>query len=375
VDRRSTRRLALLVFVVAIVALGGAALLGLRRSRAEAHDREARAEAAGRGPKITVARASAPSPERTVTLPADVRAFWQTTLVAKVGGYVRELRVDKGAPVRAGQVLVRIASPETDQQVAQAQANLEVRRRLARRVRRLAPSGVVSAQELDQAEADLAVAEAEVRRLRAFQQYEVLRAPFDGVVTARYVDPGALLTAASQPVLEIATPDRVRVLVNVGQDVAPFVRLGDEAVVTIDQLPGLAVRARVERTSGALDPRSRSMLVEAWPDAGQQSLVPGTFVHVALRVRVPPLPSVPAEALVQRGDRLQVALVREGKLHFVDVEPGPNDGRAIQIRAGIAPGDPVALSPPSDLGEGAPVQAVSKESQERAARAPPARQP
>jgi hypothetical protein len=165
----------------------------------------------------------------------------------------------------------------------------------------------------------------------------------------------------------------VRVLVNVGQDVAPFVQLGDEAVVRMDQLPGVEVRAEVRRTAGALEMRSRSMLVEAWPVEGAPTLVPGSFVHVALRVRVPALPAVPAEALVQRGARLQVATVRDGRLRFVDVEPGTNDGRVVQIRSGVAAGEIVVLSPPSDLDDGAPVQAVPRQApQQREARSMPA---
>jgi len=373
VERRRRRMLVLVVAAAAIVALAGATLMGARRSRVESRQRHALTEAADRGPKVAVARASDPSPERTITLPGDVRAYWQTTLLAKVNGYVKELTVDRGARVRKGQLLVRLESPETDQLVAAARSTLEVRRRLAVRARRLAPDGVVSAQELDQAETDHATANADLLRLRALQEYEIMRAPFDGIVTGRFVDPGALVSGAGQPVLEISTPDRVRVLVNVGQDAAPFVRLGDEATVTIDQLPGVEVRARVRRTTGALDSRSRTMLVEAWPEDASSALIPGTFVHVALRLQVPPLPSVPSEAIVQRGGRLQVATVRDGKLRFVDIEPGTNDGRTIQIRSGVSPGEVVALSPPSDLADGAPIQAISREAQQRAARAPPAR--
>ncbi|HVI75612.1 MAG TPA: efflux RND transporter periplasmic adaptor subunit [Anaeromyxobacteraceae bacterium] len=371
---RSTRLLALVVAAVALISLGGAALMALGRSRAEGRERRARAEAADRGPKVTVVRVEEPPGVRTVVLPGDVRAFWQTTLYAKVNGYVQDLAVDRGAQVRTGQVLARIASPETDHQVAQARSTLRVRQQFAARVHALAPTHAVSAEDVDRADADLAVASAELRRLQALQEYEILRAPFDGVVTARYVDPGALLAGPGQPVLEVSSPGRVRVLVNVGQDVAPFVQLGDEARVRMDQLPGVEVRAEVRRTSGALDMRSRSMLVEAWPVEAAPALLPGSFVHVALRVRVPPLPAVPAEALVQRGARLQVATVRDGRLRFVDVEPGTNDGRVVQIRSGVTAGEVVALSPPSDLGEGAPIQAVPRgEGQpQRAARSLPA---
>jgi membrane fusion protein, multidrug efflux system len=376
------RRLTLVLVVVALVAVLGAALLALRRHRREEGERQARAQAAEKGPRVLVARVAAARGERAVTLPGDVRAFWQTTLYARVSGYVKDLAVDKGDRVKKNQVLARIESPETDHQVAQAQATLSVRQRTAARARTLAPKGIMTQQELDQATSDLGVAEAELRRLRSLQAYETVRAPFDGVVTARFVDPGALVnaTGTGQPVVEVSSPDRVRVLVYVGQDVAPFVRLGDAADVALDQLPGVKIAARVQRLADALDPRSRSMLVEAWPDDSPVRLVPGTFAHVTLHVKVPPLPTVPAEALVARGDKLAVARVENGRLRFVEVETGFNDGKVLQIRSGVAEGDVIALSPPSDLGDGAPVQPAEKEapaaapgSGARSARAAPAR--
>lgn len=365
--RRERWALGLVLAIALVAALVGVALLLASRHRREAGERDRLARAAERGPSVLVARAEKPSGVRTVTLPGDVRAFWQATLYAKVNGYVKEMRVDKGQAVRKGEVLARIASPETDQQVRAARATLDVRRRNAERAERLAPHGVVSRQELDQARADLGVAQADYRRVSALQEYQVLRAPFDGVVTARYVDPGALLTASSTgaPVVDVASPGRVRIFVYAGQDVAPFVKLGDAAQVTLDAAPGVQIAARVSRVADALDPRTRSMLVELWPDGEPPvRLVSGLFVHVALRVSVPPLPSIPSQALVARGEKLQVALVEGGKLHFVDVEPGVDDGRRIQVRRGLAGGEVVALSPPSDLGEGAPVEALTVEQQQ-----------
>ena len=387
-ERRLVRVVILLVTLLAIV---GVALLSLGRHRREAAQRDRLARAAQRGPTVLVASVERPKGERTVTLPGDVRAFWQATLYAKVNGYVSEIHVDKGQTVKKDQVLARIDSPETDQQVSAARAALNVRRTNAARAERLAPNGVVSRQELDQARSDLGVAQADYRRVMALQEYEVIRAPFDGVVTARYVDPGALLTTTSTgtPVVDVASPGRVRIFVYVGQDVAPFVKLGDRGKVTLDAVPGLEIAARVSRVADALDPRSRSMLVELWPEGEPPlRLVPGLFVHVALQVAVPPLPAVPSQALIARGEKLQVALVAGGKLHFVDVEPGVDDGRRIQIRRGLSGGELVALSPPSDLGEGAPVEPLTPEQQReqqrreearpgggnaRAARAPPAR--
>jgi RND family efflux transporter MFP subunit len=359
---RGRRLLTFVIVAAVLLSVAGAVLLALGRHQRETSERAQLARAADAGPEVRVARVQAGSGEREVVLPADVRAFWQTTLYAKVTGYVQDLHVDKGDRVRKGDVVARISSPETDQQVRQARATFANRRRIAWRVRSLGGSGAVSREELDQANADLAVAEAELRRVLALQEYEVLRAPFDGVVTARYVDPGALLSGsgAGQPVVDLADPTRTRVQLYVGQDVAPFVQLGDPGVITVDQHPDLRVGATVRRVADALDTRTRSMLVELWPEEGAAvRLVPGMFVHAALRVQVPSLPWVPAEALVARGERLQVARVVDGRLHYADVEPGLNDGRTIQIRRGLEPGETVALSPPSDLGEGAPVRPVA----------------
>jgi RND family efflux transporter MFP subunit len=356
------RRLTLVIVAAVLLSVAAAALLALARHRRESTERARLAREADAGPEVRVTRVQTGSGEREVVLPADVRAFWQTTLYAKVTGYVQDLHVDKGDRVQEGDVVARISSPETDQQVRQARSTLALRRRLAQRVRPLAAKGYVSRQELDQANSDLAVAEAELRRVLALQEYEVLRAPFDGVVTARYVDPGALLSGSGsgQPVVDLADPRRTRVQVYVGQDLAPFVQAGDQGEITVDQHPDLRVAATVRRIADALDPRTRSMLVELWPDEDAAvRLVPGMFVHASLRVRVPSLPWVPAEALVARGDRLQVARIVDGRLHFADVEPGLNDGKTIQIRRGVEPGETVALSPPSDLGEGAPVKPVA----------------
>jgi RND family efflux transporter MFP subunit len=356
------RWLTRVVVAAVLLSVAGAVLLALGRHRREDAERARLAREADAGPEVRVARVQIGSGEREVVLPADVRAFWQTTLYAKVTGYLGELHVDKGDRVRKGDVIARISSPETDQQVRQARSTLANRRRIAERVRPLAANGAVSREEREQADTDLAVAEAELRRVLALQEYEILRAPFDGVVTARYVDPGALLSGSGtgSAVVDLADPTRTRVQVYVGQDLAPFVKLGDPGEITVDQHPELRIRATVRRVADALDSRTRTMLVELWPDEGVAfRLVPGMFVHASLRVRVPSLPWVPAEALVARGERLQVARVLDGRLHFADVEPGLNDGKTIQIRRGLEAGETVALSPPSDLGEGAPVRAIA----------------
>ncbi len=376
---RGARWLLLLLGGLVLAAVVGVVVLTVVRSHREAAQRASLAQAADRGPRVLVARVARPEGARTVTLPGDVRPYWQSTLYAKINGYVSAILVDKGDRVRRGQVLARISSPETDDQVRSAAATLALQERNEARVQKLAPTGYVSRADIDAAETNLHAAQAEYQRVRALQQYEVLRAPFDGLVTVRYVDPGALLSASSSgaPVIDLADPQRVLIYLYVGQDAAPFVRVGDRAEVTLDQQPGVRIPGRVVRLADAIDPRSRSMLVEVGiDDAPGVRLVPGLFVHVELHVATPPLPSVPSDALVSRGDQLQVAAVRGGRLHFLDVVPGETDGRQLQIREGLQAGEIVALSPPSDLGEGAPVQPVMQPAQGRPGpSAPPAGAP
>jgi len=373
-ERRSARRLFLVLVAAVVLVVVGVADLTFARQRRESSERAGLAQAADRGPRVLVAPAVRPVGSRVVTLPGDVRPYWQSTLYAKVNGYVSEILVDRGDRVRRGQVLARIASPETDDQVRSAAATLALKQRNYQRIEKLAPTGYVSRADIDQAESDLSSAEAEYQRLRALQKYETLRAPFDGLVTTRYVDPGALLTASSTgaPVVDLADPARVLVYIYVGQDVAPFVRVGDPGEVSLDQQPGVRVSARVVRVADAIDPRSRSMLVElSLGEAPGVRMVPGLFVHVDLQVAAPALPTVPSDALLSRGDHLQVATVREGRLHFVDVVPGDTDGRLLQIREGLKEGEMVALSPPSDLAEGAAIQPVTSPGQRTAQALPP----
>jgi RND family efflux transporter MFP subunit len=347
-----------------LLAVAGTAALVLARRHREETERDRLARAAERGPRVLVTQVERPSGARTLTLPGDLRAFAQATVYAKVNGYVSEVRVDKGDRVAKGQVLARISSPETDQQVRSAKATLAVAERNAARAQRLAPRGVVSQQELDQATAALRVARSDHRRALALQEYEIVRAPFGGVVTARYVDPGALLTAtvSGQPVVDVATEQQARIFVYVSQEMAPYVRLGDAAEVAPGEIGGATAPAHVRRVADAIDPRTRSMLTEVWLDGAPPfRVLPGMFVRVSLHVELPPLPAVPADALVSRGERLQVAVVRDGRLHFVDVRPGVDEGTVVEIREGLAGGEVIALSPPSDLGEGAPVQPVEKQ--------------
>jgi RND family efflux transporter MFP subunit len=364
------RHLARIIFVIGLllVVTSVLAVLGIVVGKRHAlrTEEQARSAEVDKGPVVMVARATLAPPTRSVVLTGDVRGYFQTTLYAKVSGYVRDVLVDKGDRVHTGQILGTVESPETDQALVAAQASAALRQKLARRAQELAPN-VVAEQDLETANSNFDVSKAGVLGAQALKQYEIIRAPFDGVVTARYVDPGALMPAATGgtqsalPFVDVGVLDTLRIDVYVSQDIASFVKPGDPVTLWQDQRPELRVPATVTRLAGALDPRTRTMLVEIQLDNREYGLLPGTFASVELHVDAPPRPTVPQEALIVRGGKNLVAKVVDGHAHLAEVEPGRTNGKTLEILRGVAAGDVVALDLPVDLSDGAAVQAQEKE--------------
>jgi RND family efflux transporter MFP subunit len=342
----------------------GVFLLHHRRVGREAQARSVQTRRQSQGPKVFVAPVVPTPPTRESTLPSEVRAFFQSTLYAKTAGYLTEIRVDKGDRVKAGEVLARVSSPETDRQVANARANFVNKARFYKREEDLVRQHLIAEQDLENARYAMDEARALLDQQLALQQYEVIRAPFDGTITGRYVDPGALIpaaadaTAGTQPVVDIADLRRLRIALFVGQDVAPFVTTDTAATIVQDERPDLKIEAQVTRVSGALDPRSRTMLCEVWLDNQKYGLQPGTFVRVTLHVHVPPLATIPSAGIFVRNGATLAAVVQENRVSFQRVEPGIDDGTHVQVKTGLRPGQVVALNVPADLAEGAPVQPV-----------------
>ena len=346
----------------------GALLLTVRRGAALAQESAERRRIVAEGPRVVVERVRVLPLSRLVALPGDVRGFQRATLYAKVSGFLREIRVDKGDLVKRGQLLGRVASPETDQLVAAAAADLVAKRLVAKRDRELLHRQLVSQQEVDLATASEKSAEASLRQAQALVAYEEIRAPFDGRITARYADPGSLLQAATGssagalPLVDLEEVDRIRIYVYLGQDDAPFARPGDSVEIVADDRPERPLSATVTRLAGSLDPRTRTMLCEVDLDNREIQLLPGSFVHVGLRLKGRVLPLVPNEALISRGDRILVAVIRDGHAHLVPIEPGEDDGRTTQVRSGLVGGEWVALDVATGLEDGEAVQPVTHES-------------
>jgi membrane fusion protein, multidrug efflux system len=364
--KKPLRALVFVLVAVVLLAVLGTGFIFLRKHRAVSKEKDRLAQQQGQGPKVLVAKVLLPKPERPVTLPGDVRAFVDVAVFPKVNGYLREVKVDKGDRVKEGDILATVESPETDQQVAAARSALRLKSVLAARARRLAPSGVISKSDLDNAVEGERSAQADYKRTRALQDYETVRAPYAGTITARNLDPGALVSATTA-LFQLTDPSRLRIATYVAQDIAQFVRPGDEAEITQDERPGVVVHAQVSRLADALDPRTRTMLAEIWLDNAKSEMSPGVFVHVTLHVKVPPLPAVPSNAILSRADKTLVAVVQEGdKIHLQPVTAGMDDGKVVQIREGLTPGQTVALDVPSELGEGAKVQPITPEQQKQA---------
>ena len=356
--------------VLVIAAAAGTLALFARERSAQARQSETLEKELAQGPLIQVARVEVAPADRVVSLPAEVRAERQATLYAKVSGYVKTVLVERGDRVRKGQELAVLESPELDEQVAAARAELTFRRQQLDRALRLAGSGRVSVQDREAAEEAVKVARAALARAEVQRGYQVLRAPFDATVTARFADPGALLPAATgstssaQPLLEVAQLDRLRVALHLGQDDAARVRVGDKVQIqTSPEQP--AFEAQISRISKSLDARTRTMLCEIDLPQPPQGLYPGAFVQTRLPLHGPARPMLPAEALIGAGGQLFVALVEDGKVHFQRVRLGVDDGARVEVLDGLRGGELVAINLSPDVADGSPVRIQQEARRER----------
>src|SRR5262252_1266392 len=352
--------------ILSVGVLGGTALfLAQGRRHAEAEEARARADEAAHGPFVEVAEARRAPPQRKLVLSGEVHAFRESTLFAKVSGYLKLVRVDKGDRVGDGEVLGVIEAPEVEEQIASKKADVAIKKLTDARYHGLATAGVVSQQELDQAKAQVNIATADLAALNALRGYQVIRAPFAGIITARYADPGALLQAATAsvsalPLVRIADIDRVRVFVYLAQVDALRVHEGDPAEVWSDANPQQHVQASVARFAKELDPRTRTMLTEIELDNREARFYPGVFVRVSLTLGDVPSVLVPADAVFFEAGQSKVALAQGGKARFVGIDVLETDGKNARLTPGaVDEGDKVILHPSDEVSDGAPVRVGS----------------
>jgi len=360
-----------------------------------------RAEAEDHGkdlPHMEVMKVGRSSIQSELKLPGTLQAVTEAPILARADGYLKKRSVDLGDKVRAGQSLAEIDAPELDQQIlqaeaaiAQAQASLEqaqasleqgksnrdLARVTAERWKTLAAQGVVSQQENDQNQAQLtsqnanvqalekaiaaqrsnvAAAQANLARLQDVQGYRIVKAPFDGVITVRNVDVGALVSTGSTRLYRIAQTGTLRTYVNAPQVNASGIHAGQAAQLTLSNFPGRRFTGTVARTANALDPTSRTMLVEVAVPNADGALFPGMYAEVDLSTtRANPPLLVPAQTLLVRSDGAQVAVVQpDGIVHLQKVAIGRDYGDRVEIVHGIAEGATI-LMVPGDTAEGAKI--------------------
>ena len=364
------------VLVVLALALGLAIYAGLHGRRgADAALKRATEVAAT--PTVAVVHPSASSPADELVLPGTARAFTDAAIYARASGYLKKWHVDIGAKVTRGQLLAEIETPELDQQLRQARADLEnaratmeMAKTTADRWQALFKRDAVSRQETDEKLSDyharkatVDASGANVKRLEDLQAFQKITAPFDGVITARNTDIGALIDAGAgqaRELFRLAAIDKLRVFVSVPQTYAQAARPGTPTAITLEEQPGKIYRGTLARTSSALDPVARTMLSEVEMDNPAGEVLPGAYVVVRLRVgRETRGLTIPANTLLFRAEGLRVAVVRDGRAELVPVKLGRDYGRSVEVVEGLQPSDAVILDPADSLVSGTAVRVRS----------------
>src|SRR5579871_1380567 len=329
-------------------------------------------------PAVAVIYADPGALTATIELPGRLEAYYRAPIFARVNGYLKNWTADIGARVKAGDVIAEIDAPDLDQQLLQARADLTNQQASAKlsevtlaRRKTLIASNFVSLQEIDERTADLSnknaavnSSQANVERLEALAGYKKITAPFDGIVTARNTDVGALINAgggSAPPMFIISDIRKLRVYVNVPQNYVPSVKIGGKATLSVPEYPTRTFDATVEASSQAVDVNSGATQMQLGLDNSAGELMPGGFSNVKLILQRDSGPlHIPASALVFDQQGLRVATVTaDNKILFKPVTIARDLGRDIELAGGIGLDDRVISTPPDGIVDGDPVRVVS----------------
>jgi len=318
------------------------------------------------GPHVLVAQVLQTPATRELKLPATIRGFDETDIFAKVPGYLKTISVDKGDRIHKGQLLAVLDSPELDQQVANARANYNLALITDKRNQALRREKVIADQTADESHGAMLQARATLSQVLANQQYETITAPFDGIVTARYIDPGHLVPATTAPgtpgsgaLITVARMAPLRVFTYVPQNVAPFIKDGDAARITAMGYTGKTFKGTITRHPNALSPDTRTMLVEVDLPNENEVLYPGMYATAEFTIAMGTgAPMVPDDALVFRDGKVYVPVVRNNQLHLAEVTLGYDNGQTVEVLSGINPNDKVAVNVGQAAHDGENVQPV-----------------
>jgi RND family efflux transporter MFP subunit len=318
------------------------------------------------GPHVLVSDVLEPPTTSHLKLPATIRGYDETDIFAKIPGYLKTLKVDKGDKIQKGELLAVLTSPELDQQVATARANYNLALVTDKRFQALVRSQVIPQQTADQTHFTMLQDKAILDQDIATQQYEIITAPFDGIVTARYIDPGHLVPANTTPgtpgsgaIISVSRMAPLRVFVYVPQNVAPFIRNGDAATITAMGYAGQKFTGTITRHPEALSPDTRTMLVEVDLPNENEALYPGMYANAEFIVAMGTgSPMVPDDALIFRDGKVYVPVVRNNQLHLAEVVLGYDNGQTVEVTSGIDPKDKVAVNVGQAARDGENVQPV-----------------
>ncbi len=329
-------------------------------------------------PSVAVTYADPGALTATIDLPGRLEAYYRAPIFARVNGYLKSWSADIGARVKAGEVIAEIDAPDLDQQLLQARADLANQQASAKlsevtlaRRKTLIASNFVSMQEIDERTADLSnknaavnSSQANVERLEALAGYKKITVPFDGIVTARNTDVGALINAgggSGPPMFIVSDIKKLRVYVNVPQTYVPSVKIGAKATITVPEYPTRTFEATVEASSQAVDIASGTTQMQLGLDNSAGELMPGGFANVRLVLQRDGVPlHIPSSALVFDQKGLRVATVTpENRILFKPVTISRDLGRDIELAGGITLDDRVISTPPDGIIDGDPVRVVS----------------
>jgi len=388
---RLSRGRALTFGVLAAAVLGALFVAAfLPRKAAQADLEQRAASAASAAPRLAVAPPKLVSSERVLKLPASIQPLEEAVLYARANGYVKRWLVDLGDKVKADQLLAEIEIPEIDQELMQGRASLAkalasktqaeagqglAKSRLAR-TGKLVEAGVATQQELEQtqaesavgdstvnvAQADIQAEQANIRRLSDLQQFSRVTAPFAGTITSRTIDRGSLVTAGNAtPLFRIAATETMRVFVQVPQDIAPNVKVGGLAKVTVREFNGQAFDGQVAHTAGALDAATRTLNTEIRVPNPNGKLLSGMYADVALSLAAArQVFEIPATALLNDAQGVRVAIVTaENRLHLQPISIERDLGSTLQLSSGLNGSERLVQIASADLTEGQKVEPIA----------------
>ena len=357
----------IVVLVVVVLALSGAASMFSRVRAGRALAKETDVDTV---PTVVVVHPIAEKPDEELVLPASLQAYEESPIYARTNGYLLRWYKDIGSRVAKGELLAEIDSPEVDQELSQARANREqiaaqsdLAKISAERWKNLRKTDSVSQQETDmqasayqQATANLAAADANVRRLEQLESFKRVYAPFSGVLIKRNVDPGTLINAGSTGVelFIIARVDPLRVFTNVPQAYSPAIKNGMQAYITLQEISGQKFRGTVARTAEAIDPATRTLLTEVDVPNKDGRLLRGSFgeVHFSLKINAEKV-TVPVNAMLFRQEGVRLAIVgADNKVQLRPITIGRDYGTTLEVLGGVNLEDRIIINPADSLEDG-----------------------